>query len=83
MSLQKKDKRNMSDYDVALVVNECRVIGEYRYAKSKVTQCDFEAKYTLEDKAGNTICTGTLIFTSPSGLREYVERNGTEWTQWY
>lgn len=38
----------MNDYyNVALVVNECRVIGEYRYSKSKVTQTDFEVKYTL------------------------------------
>lgn len=74
----------MNDYyDVALVVNECRKIGEYRYAKSKVTQCDFEAKYTLEDKAGNTICTGTIIYTSPSGIRECVERNGVEYIQWF
>ena len=67
----------MNDYDVALVVNECRKIGEYRYVKSKVTQCDFEVKYTLEDT------TGTVIFTSPSGVRECVERYGIEWIQWF
>lgn len=35
------------------------------------------------DKAGNIICTGTMIFTSPSGIRECVEWNGIEWIQWF